>query len=90
MKKAAAISYTAGMQAPQVVAKGQGEVAENILEEGKQHNIPVYEDKELATLLTQIEVGEQIPPELYDLVAKIMVFVGDVDELYARTKGQAE
>lgn len=90
MKKAAAISYTADMKAPKVVAKGQGEVAENILEEGKAHNIPVYEDKELATLLTQVELGEQIPPELYDLVAKIMVFVGDVDELYARAKEQTK
>lgn len=90
MKKAAAISYTAGMNAPKVVAKGQGAVAENILEEGKVHNIPVYEDKELATLLTEIELGEQIPPELYDLVAKIMVFVGDMDELYTKANVQTE
>ncbi|MEG0352317.1 MAG: EscU/YscU/HrcU family type III secretion system export apparatus switch protein [Cellulosilyticaceae bacterium] len=43
------------MKAPKVVVKGQGEVAKNILEEGKAHNIPVYENKELAILLTQVE-----------------------------------
>lgn len=88
MKKVAAISYTENMSAPKVVAKGQGTVAENILEEGRQNNIPVYEDKELVTLLTQIELGEQIPAELYDLVAKVLVFVGDIDELYAKSKDQ--
>lgn len=88
MKKAAAISYNENMSAPKVVAKGQGTVAVNIIEEGKQNNIPVYEDKELVTLLTQIELGEQIPEELYDLVAKVLVFVGDIDELYTKSKHQ--
>lgn len=86
MKKAAAISYTSDMKAPKVMAKGQGLVAENILEEAKRNDIPVYEDKELVTLLTQVELGEQIPPELYDIVAKVLVFVGDLDELYRSTQ----
>ncbi|MGL6173247.1 MAG: EscU/YscU/HrcU family type III secretion system export apparatus switch protein [Cellulosilyticaceae bacterium] len=88
MKKAAAITYNEEMKAPQVVAKGQGEVAENILEQAKAFEIPVYEDKELVTLLTEVEIGEQIPPELYDLVAKILVFVGDIDELYAKCESK--
>lgn len=83
--KVAAVSYKAGMAAPTVVAKGQGKVAENILEEASKHDIPVYKDRQLATLLTEIELGEQIPEELYDLVAQILVFVSDVDELYEKT-----
>lgn len=88
IKKAAALSYTSDMQAPQVVASGKGEVADNIIEEAKKHHIPVYKDDNLATILTELEVGSHIPPQLYEIVAKIMVFVGDVDELYAKTKSR--
>lgn len=90
IKKAAALSYTADMQAPKVVASGKGEVADNIIEEAKKHNIPVYKDENLATILTELELGSYIPPELYEIVAKIMIFVGDVDELYAKTKAGNE
>ncbi len=86
-KKAAALSYTDKMTAPTVVASGKGIVAENILKEAEKHAIPVYQDDKLATILTEIEIGDQIPAELYELVAKIMVFVGDMDKLYAKTKG---
>jgi flagellar biosynthesis protein len=86
-KKAAALSYDAIKgTAPKVVAKGVGKVAENILEVAQEAHVPVYEDKKLATLLTELEIEEQIPIELYDIVAKILVFVGDVDDLYARLK----
>ncbi len=86
IKKAAALSYTPEMNAPQVVALGKGEVADNIIEEANKHHIPVYKDDNLATILTELEVGSFIPPQLYEIVAKIMVFVGDMDELYAKTK----
>ncbi|MDF2877945.1 MAG: type secretion exporter [Clostridia bacterium] len=86
IKKVAALSYTENMTAPTIVASGQGKVADNILEEAQKHDIPVYQDEKLATILTEIEIGRQIPEELYELVAKIMVFVGDMDELYAKTK----
>lgn len=85
-KKAVALSYKEEMNAPTIVASGKGKVAENILEKAKEHDIPVYQDKKLATLLTEIEIGQQIPEELYEIVAKIMVFVGDMDDLYERTK----
>lgn len=86
IKKVAALSYTEDMNAPTVIASGKGKVADNILEEAKKNNIPVYKDEKLATILTEIEIGRQIPAELYELVAKVMVFVGDMDELYAKTK----
>lgn len=85
-KRVAAISYDEGMVAPVVIAKGQGRVADNILEEAKKHDIPVYKDKKLATLLTELEIGEQIPEALYDVVAQILVFVSDIDERYGKVK----
>lgn len=86
IKKAVALSYDTNMVAPTIVASGQGKVAENILEAGKKNNVPVYEDKKMATILTELNVGSQIPEELYEMVAKILVFVKDMDELYGKTK----
>lgn len=90
MKKAIALSYKEDMLAPTIVASGNGKVAENILAEAKKNQIPVYEDKKLATILTELDIGEAIPEELYEIVAKILLFVGDMDELYAKTKGYHE
>lgn len=86
VKKVVALSYTEDMTAPIVVASGKGLVAENILKEAEKNKIPVYEDEKMATILTELQIGEQIPEALYELVAKVMVFVGDMDELYAKTK----
>lgn len=83
-RKAIALSYTPDMEAPKVVASGEGLVADKILELAEKNSIPVYEDKKVATLLQSTSVGEQIPPELYELIAKILVFVGDIDETYAK------
>ncbi|WP_010166943.1 EscU/YscU/HrcU family type III secretion system export apparatus switch protein [Candidatus Epulonipiscium viviparus] len=84
MKKAVALSYKA--EAPEVTAKGKGKVAENIIATAEKNEIPVYEDKNLANLLTEVEIGSQIPEEVYELVAKILIMVGDIDELYAKIK----
>lgn len=85
IKRAAALNYTKDMDAPQVTASGKGYVAENMIKEALEQDVPVYEDAKLATLLTELEIGEQIPSEVYDIVAQILVFVGDLDELYAKT-----
>lgn len=90
IKKVVALSYKEDMAAPTIVASGSGKVAENILAEAEKNKVPVYEDTKLATILTALEVGETIPEELYEIVAKILVFVGDMDELYAKTKGYHE
>jgi len=90
MKKAVALSYKEDMVAPTIVASGSGKVAENILAEAKKNQVPVYEDKNLATILTELDLGEAIPVELYEIVARILLFVGDMDELYAKTKGYHE
>lgn len=80
-KKAAAIQYAPGEQAPTVIAKGKGVVADKILEKAEEANLPVYRDEKLADELTKLEIGEYIPPELYTVVAEILVFVTNLDKL---------
>jgi len=80
-KRAVALSYKAEDVAPIITAKGRGLVAENILDQAKKHNIPVYEDEKLAKMLTQLEIGDNIPAELYEIVAQVLVFITDIDYL---------
>lgn len=87
VKKAVALSYKENMVAPIVVASGSGKVAENILKEAEKKHVPVYEDSKLATILTELELGSHIPSELYEAVARILIFVGDMDDLYTKAKG---
>ncbi|MEJ7556609.1 MAG: EscU/YscU/HrcU family type III secretion system export apparatus switch protein [Aquificaceae bacterium] len=75
-KKAIALRYDQGRdKAPVVVAKGVGELAEKIIETAKKHGVPVLEDKALISALMKVEIYEEIPPELYRAVAKVLVFI---------------
>lgn len=78
-RKAVALSYSFDEAAPKVVAKGQGFIAQKILENAKNADVPVYEDKELVEELNKIDLGSNIPPELYEVVAQVLVFVSDLD-----------
>lgn len=86
IKKVAAIKYEAGEVAPNLVAKGAGITADNILEQALESNIPIYQDEELVETLTKLELGDYIPEELYKVVAEIMVFVTDLDKLQDKVK----
>ncbi len=79
-KKAVAVKYSKDDMAPKVLAKGQGIVAENIIENAKEEDISVIEDKALVDELTKVEIGEYIPEELYEVVAKVLLFVSDIDK----------
>ncbi len=61
--------------APRVVAKGRGELGERIIEVAKAHDVPVEENEVLAGALSNVEIGDEIPPELYRAVAEVLVFV---------------
>jgi len=63
-----------GENAPTVTAKGSGHVAEEILKIAKEHNIPLHEDAELAQLLSQLELGDEIPRALYVTIAQVIAF----------------
>jgi flagellar biosynthesis protein len=61
--------------APRVVAKGRGTLGEKIIEVAKANDIPIEENEVLAGALSNVEIGEEIPPELYKAVAEVLVFV---------------
>lgn len=79
-KIAVALSFDPSKHsAPQVIAKGMGFVAENILKRANEHQIPVYQDEKLANQLKQLEINENIPPEMFEIVAEILVFITQLD-----------
>ena len=86
-KKAAAIQYAPGDQAPTVIAKGKGVIADKLLEKAAEADLPIYKDAALVEELTKLDIGEFIPPELYTVVAEILVFVTDLDKLQDKTAG---
>ena len=61
--------------APRVVAKGRGSLGEKIIEVAKAHAIPIEENEVLAGALSNVELGDEIPAELYKAVAEVLVFV---------------
>ncbi|VAW87267.1 Flagellar biosynthesis protein FlhB [hydrothermal vent metagenome] len=63
-----------GNIAPVVSAQGLDSVAEQIVAMAKEHNIPLHEDAQLAQLLMTLELGEEIPEELYIVIAKVIAF----------------
>lgn len=79
-KRAIALSYDEQHVAPVVVAKGEGAVAERIIEKAKQYDVPVYEDETLAAMLGQLQLNETIPAELYKVVAEVFAFIYQVEK----------
>jgi len=81
LKKAVAIQYIPGEAAPSVLAKGKGVVAEKLLEKANEVKLPIYKNEALVEELDKIEIGDAIPEELYSVVAEILIFVTDLDQL---------
>lgn len=71
--KVVALRYE-GVGAPRVTAKGEGLVAEKILELAKEHHIPLHEDPALVAMLAKLELGDEIPVALYRAVAEVIAF----------------
>ena len=80
-KQAIALSYNPEDDAPKVIASGKGALAERIIEKAKEADVPVHRDDKLADTLSRLEIGEMIPPELYEVVAEILVFVDAMDKI---------
>ena len=83
-KTAVAISYEPGEAAPKILATGKGKVAEKIIETAKENKVPTYKDNKLASTLSKLQIGDMIPPVLYEVVAEILVFVDDMDRMKAK------
>ncbi len=71
---AVALQYGAGDAAPVVVASGMGYMAEKIVETAAGAGVPIYEDNSLATALTQLKLGQEIPEDLYKAIVEIYVY----------------
>ena len=87
-KQAIALQYNPGAEAPTIVASGMGIVADKIIEKAKESDVPLYEDSKLANTLSKLEIGDMIPPELYGVVAEILVFVDNLDRLKGKINGK--
>ena len=85
-KTAVAVAYNPGEVAPKILAVGKGEVAERIIETAKENDVPFYQDNKLAETLSRLQIGDTIPPELYEVVAEILVFVDDMDRMKGKLK----
>lgn len=81
IKQAIALEYDPDDEAPRVIASGKGALAERIIEKAKESDVPVHRDDKLAETLSRLEIGETIPPELYEVVAEILVFVDAMDKI---------
>lgn len=85
-KQAIALEYNPDEEAPKVIATGRGQLAERIIEKAKEADVPVHRDDRLADTLSRLEIGDAIPPELYEVVAEILVFVDAMDKIKSKLK----
>lgn len=86
IKQAIALEYDPEDVAPRVVASGRGILAEKIIEKAKESDVPVHRDDKLANTLSRLEIGDAIPPELYEVVAEILVFVDSMDKIKGKIR----
>lgn len=84
IKTAIALEYAPTDDAPKVIASGKGLLAEKILEKAQESDVPIHRDDKLAETLSRLEIGEMIPPELYEVVAEILIFVDSMDKLKSK------
>ena len=83
LEKAVAILYDSQQSSsPKVVASGQGEVAKKIIETAREAGVHIQEDANRVELLSKIDLGEEIPAELYQTVAEVLAFVYQVNEKF--------
>lgn len=84
-QEAVALRYNEGKDdAPKVIAKGKGLIAEEILSKAKEFDIPVQEDPAMLSILGTLEINESIPEELFEAVAEVFAFVYQVDKTYKK------
>ena len=86
VKQAIALEYDPSDEAPRVIASGKGVLAERIIEKARESDVPVHRDDKLADTLSRLDIGDSIPPELYEVVAEILVFVESMDKIRTKMK----
>ena len=88
VRQAVALAYNPEDDAPTVIASGKGALAERIIEKAQEAAVPVHRDDKLADTLSRLDIGDMIPPELYEVVAEILVFVDAMDKIRAKMGGK--
>ena len=83
-KQAVALEYNPLDEAPRIVATGRGKLAERIIDAAKDANVPIHKDDKLADTLSKLDIGDFIPPELYEVVAEILVFVDKMEKIRSK------
>ena len=84
VRQAVALAYNPEDDAPTVIASGKGALAERIIEKAQEAAVPVHRDDKLADTLSRLDIGDMIQPELYEVVAEILVFVDAMDKIKAK------
>ncbi|MDY6400025.1 MAG: EscU/YscU/HrcU family type III secretion system export apparatus switch protein [Synergistales bacterium] len=80
-EQAVAVKYdNQKMNAPTVIAKGEGFIAKKIIERAVEADVPIVEDAALVSALISLELGEEIPAELYEVVARVLAWVYKLDK----------
>ncbi len=83
-RRAVALRYKQDLDdAPRVVGKGRGKLAEKIIALAEEHDVPLYEDPDLVQVLSTLEFDQEIPPKLYQAVAEVLAFVYRINQKYA-------
>ncbi len=81
IKIATALKYKKNSDtAPRVVAKGKGVVAEKIIEKGIESDVSIYQDEKLSKQLYNLDIGDEIPEELYNVIAEVLVYISSMDK----------
>lgn len=85
-RTAVALGYEAGDEAPKIVATGKGYLAQRIIDEAVAAQVPLHKDAKLAATLSKLDFGEYIPPELYEVVVEVLMYVDKVDAIKSKMK----
>jgi len=81
-KKAVALKYDLDKdKAPWIIASGKGEIAEKIIETAKEHKIPIQKDQDVVEVLAYLNIGDEVPPELYEVIAEILSFIYSLENI---------
>ena len=89
-RQAVALAYQEHERAPRVVAKGYGDLAERIMAEAQRQGIYVHDAPELVALLMQLDLDAEIPANLYQVIAELLVWVFELSEAGLNKRASAE
>ena len=81
LRYAVALKYDPSDTAPRVVAKGAGYIHDKILKKAEESDVTVISNPELVNELNKLDLGEGIPPELYEVVAQVLIFISELDRI---------